>query len=84
MFDPFDQAFASDDPNNPNPIRMNRKWKEWFIFWLQNILILPLITTVYLAVSAEGLRRSLSLRSIRLFKLPMPAAGTLRKERTNV
>ena len=78
MFDPFDQTFASDDPNNPSPIRMNRTWKEWFVFWFLNILILPLIATVYLAVSAAGLRLSLSLLNMKLFKLPIPGAGILR------
>jgi len=84
MFDPFDQTFASGDPNTPSPIRMNRTWKEWFTFWFLNILILPLIVTVYLAISREGLRRSLSLLSMRLSKSPISAAETLRKERTNV
>ena len=84
MFDPFDQTFASDDPNNPSPIRMNRTWKEWFTFWFLNILILPLIVTVYLAISRDGLRRSLSWLSMRLSKSPIPGTETLRKERTNV
>ena len=78
MFDPFDQTFASDDPNNPNPIRMKRTWREEFIFWFLNALILPLISTVYLAVSAAGLRLSLSLLNLKLFKLPIPGAGLLR------
>ena len=77
MLDPFDQTFASDDPNNPKPIRMNRTWKESFVFWLLNLLILPLIATVYLAVSAAGLRLSLSLLNMKLFKLPIPGAGRL-------
>ena len=76
MFDPFDQTFATDDPDNP--IRMNRTWKESFVFWLSNILVLPLIATVYLSVSAEGLRRSLSLLNLKLFKLPIPGVGVLR------
>jgi len=78
MFDPFDQTFASDDPNSPSPIRMNRTWKESFVFWLLNLLVLPLIATVYLAVSAAGLRLSLSLLNMKLYKLPIPGAGILR------
>ena len=78
MFDPFDQTFASDDPNSPSPIRMNRTWKESCVFWLLNLLILPLIATVYLAVSAAGLRLSLSLLNMKLYKLPIPGAGILR------
>lgn len=71
----FDQAFgASGTP----PLRLRKKLGDQIAFWGTNCLVMLLIAVCYLVVSAEGLRQMMSVFAIRLYTLPIPAAGLLR------
>lgn len=80
----FDQAFAhAPEPGSPapslGPLRRRKTLRERFAFWGLNLLIMPLVALCYLTIGAEGLRRTMGVFSMRLYKLPVPGAGLLRQ-----
>lgn len=82
-FDPFENAFAPANNNETPPVMgaiyRRKSLKERFVFWSLNLFILPLVCVCYLTVGAEGLRKTMGVFAIRLYKLPFPGAGRLRE-----
>lgn len=80
----FDEAFAREsNPNEPlapvKPLRRRKPLRQLLTFWGANILLMPVVALIYLTIGAEGLRVSLSIFQLRLYKLPVPGAGLLRQ-----
>lgn len=71
----FEQAFGAD---GTGPLRLRKTLGEKIAFWGTNCLVMPLIGTCYLVISAEGLRQMMSVFSIRLSSLAFPGASYLR------
>ncbi|MEM9409501.1 MAG: hypothetical protein AAGA30_00140 [Planctomycetota bacterium] len=77
-----DQAFAmvgpDEDAAQPTATLLQSKTiKERVVFWLSNLLILPIVVISYVTIASDGLRRMLGGLAIRLHKLALPGAEYL-------
>ncbi len=83
MFDAFRQfdpvySHAAGPFNAPLPLRRRKTLKQRFVFWMANLLVLPVICLVYATIIADGLRVLLPIFQKRLYQLPIPGAGLAR------
>jgi len=76
----FDEAYPQVAASEPAaPLRLRKTLNQRLVFWGANALVMPLVALCYLTVSAEGLRQTVGVMSMRLYKLPIPGAGLLRE-----
>ena len=77
----FDQAYGQaidgERPMPVAPLRRRKTLAQKIGFWGANAVFMPLVATCYLTLSAEGLRQTMPVFAMRLYKLPVPGAGLM-------
>lgn len=83
MFDAFrqfDPVYSHSPGRNepPRPLRRRKTLKQRLVFWLANLIVLPVVCLVYATIIADGIRVLMPIFQKRLYQLPLPGAGLAR------
>lgn len=72
----FDEAFS--EGASTVPLRRRKTLRERFVFFMANLLIMPIVALIYSSVIADGLRSVMPIFERRLYQLPLPGIGILK------
>jgi len=76
QFDPVYSSAGRHEP--PPPLRRRKTLKQRFVFYVANLLVLPVICLVYATIIADGIRLLMPIFQKRLYQLPIPGSGLAR------
>ncbi len=83
QIDKFDDALPRDDWEQgkiavPGSIRLRKPFGIVIKYWSFNMIVLPLLFALCLAVAAQGIRELAPVMRTRLYRLPFPGIENLR------